>query len=320
MMTLGDVKTFMSSVTVNQGLAAAGSIMGNIAHWVVNDIYTTAEFWWNQDEDTFDTVDGQSDYFLNNKVMGNKVWGMYDQDNDRKIHKLDSLQEIYDRDPTPTDEADPRYWAYVRKASCQAVPAAAGTISISSTNASDSGDFVIRGKVSGIERYEILGVQGTTAVNGSLSWDANEPLMMNLEQAGNGLLTATVGAITVAQIPPGHLRVLRPQIRLDKVPGTTGDTIRYFFYKRSVPLISDSELVDLPDMAFRAFRYGCEEICFLLVNKIQASQAAFEKREKAISDLIIASERDVAGKELKMAREPSPFAFRLPDLIQYTVA
>lgn len=319
MMTLGDLKTFFALGTVNEALRSSGSnTMGQIVHWVVSDIIATADFWWNQGQDTFDTVDGQAHYFLSNRVFMDKIWGMVDEDNDNPLQKKD-LSWIYERDVTPTEESDAKYWAYVDQQSCQAVPTAAGVMTAASSSASDTSiDIVLRGTSSSIERYEILTLSGTSTVTGSISWDASLPVSINLESKAAGLVTVS-RSTTMAQIPPGHLRVLRPRIRLYEVPGTTGDTLRYFFYKRSVPLVSDADMVDLPDSAFKALRYGVEEIAFFLVGKTKASESAFKKYQLSLNDLVNLSERDIAGNEIKDYRQPVPFAYRLPDTISGSV-
>lgn len=320
MMTVGDLKTFFSSGTVNQALRSSGSAtMGQVIQMVVSDMVGKADFWWNQAQDTFDTVSGTAQYFLSNRVFLDKIWGMVDEDNDLPLTKVD-LSRIYSYDPTPTETGNQNVWAYVDEASCQAVPTAAGVMTVSSSSVSDTSiNFVLKGKVSGIERYETGTLNGTTTVTGALSWDSGEPVAINLNSKAAGLVTFTRG-VTMAEIPPGHLRVLRPRIRLGQlVPGTTGDTIRYFFYKRALPLVSDADLVDLPDIAFRALRYGIEEIVFFLVGKTSASEAAFKKYEMAMNELINVSDRDIAGNELKMLQKNIPFAYRLPETITYTV-
>jgi hypothetical protein len=124
---------------------------------------------------------------------------------------------------------------------------------------------------------------------------------------------------TVSEIPPNHLRVLRPHIRLQSVPGTAGDTINYFFYKRASEPVADSDVIDLPDIAFKPLRYGVEEIANFLTGKMQASNNAFEKYRDAKMELILKSERDIAGNEIKNWRESVPFTFRLPETISGSI-
>lgn len=317
MITLGEFKNYYATGTVNQALRGANSPMGSIVHWVVTDIISTAEFWWNRGSDSFATVNGTAEYFLNNKVQDDKVWGMYDQTNNRKLFKKD-LSFFYDVDPTPTDTGTSGFWAYVGQSSCQAVPTVAGTLSIVSSLTSDTQRVVIRGKSSGIEQYEVVTLNGTNSVTSNTSWDANAILSINLESSALGLVTATRGAITVAQIPPGQLRVLRSQVRLFSVPGAA-NTIQYFFYKRSLPLVNDYEIVDLPDIAFKALRYGVEEICYFLTGKLAASESAFRKYDVAVKELISKSERDISGNEIKEYKTILPFSARIPDTISATV-
>ena len=319
MITLGDLKDLFAVGTVNQSLNAAGSRMGKIVHWVLADIYSAADFWWNRANDTFTTVDGTAEYFLNNRVQDNMIWGMQNQSStERKILKKD-LSFFYDLDPTPTDTGTPAFWAYVGQAECQAKPTVAGTLSFVSSNAADiSIDVPVRGKSGGIERFEILKADGTNTITGTISWDADSLLSISLEQAAAGVLTFTRGAVVVAEIPPGYLRVQRPIVRFFPVPGSA-DTIQYHYYKKSLPLVSDAEVVDLPDMGFKALRYGCEEIIHFINSQTSESATAFQKYELALKELISKSERDVAGNDIKGIRHTVPFAARLPETIDGSV-
>ena len=83
--------------------------------------------------------------------------------------------------------------------------------------------------------------------------------------------------------------------------------------------MSDADLIDIPDIAFKALRYGLEEISFFLVGKLQASTAAHKKYQEAIRELIAVSERDIAGNEIKNWRESIPLTYRLPDTITGSV-
>lgn len=318
MITLGDFKTYYAQATVNQSLRASNSLMGPILHWAITDLISMADFWWNQGNTTFATVSSQAEYFLSTRVSGNRIWGLYNQTEDRKLHER-PLDEIYDSDPTPTETGIASFWSYVSQEECQAVPTVAGTISLVSSSTADiSKTAVIKGKASGIEQYETLSLNGTTAVTGTISWDASEPLSISLGAACSGVVTATRGAVTVASIPPGHPRVQCPLIRLNLIPDSA-QTIRYFFYKRSLPLINDNEIVDLPDDAFNAIRCAVAEACYALVGKLQASQLEYQKKKEAIKDLVIWSERNIAQTPIKQFKYPDPVAYRLPDFINYTM-
>lgn len=317
-MTLGDLKSFFATATVNQSLRSQNSLMGKMVHWVLSDIYGCANFWWNQDSDTFTTTSGTATYFLNNRVAMDNVWGMQDQTNDSKIIKKD-LSHFYNLDPTPTDTGEPIYWAYVKQAEVSGVPAVAGVLSVVSSSSLDTSiSVLVRGKVSGNDFYEVVQLNGTTAAVTTTSWDASAVLSISLESVAAGLVTCTIGASTVAQIPAGQLRVQRPMIRLFQVPGGTY-TIEYHYYKRSIPLVNDAEIVDLPDEGFKALRYGIEEIAHFLNAKLQESNNASQKYQLAKQELISWSERDVAGQILKGNDNHVPFAVRLPELIDGSV-
>ncbi len=319
LITLGEFKTFFATAVAFESLRSTDSIMGQIVHWVATDIIGQAEFWWNRGNDTFDTVDGTAEYFLSPRVYQDKVWGMYDQDNDRKIHKRD-LQEFYDSDPTPTEEGDAYCWAYVGQSSCQAVSTAAGTVSVvSSDNDDTSFSAIIQGKVAGIQRYEILELTGATAVTGTLSFAADQALDISVENKPEGVITVTHGSATVASIPPKQRRIRTPHIRFMDVPGTTGDTINYFFYKNAPEPVDDADFIDFDDAAYTALRSGILEVCLLMTNKPDLSFKAHEKYRQDCMDLIIKSERDIAGNPIKQLRDSTPFAYRLPTTISGSV-
>jgi hypothetical protein len=319
MMTLGDLKEYFAISTVNESLRGSGSLMGNVAHWVLADILSASDFWWNQDKTTFRTIDGQSQYFLSPRVAGDKVWGVFDQSNDFRLERKD-LNFFYAIDPTPTDGGDPTFWAYAGQEECQAVPASASTISFSSSNAADTSiSVLVRGKVDGNDRYEMLTVNGTNTVTGTLTYDANVPISINLESKAAGLITFSVGATVVAELLPGRLREQRPLIQLYQVPDGAY-TLEYHFYKRSLPLVSDAEVVDLPDEGFKALRYGIEELAHALNGKQAASLNAFQKYSAAKEELISWSDRGTAGIDVKgRSLENTPFVFRLPDTITGSV-
>ena len=315
MMTLGDLKEYFTLSTVNESLRSSSSLMGNITQWVLADILASDDFWWNKDKDTFATVAAQAQYFLSPRVSGDKIWGMYDQTNDNYVTKKD-LKFFYEIDPTPTDGGDPEFYAYVGQEECQVVPAAADVIRFSSSNSADvSIDVLVRGKVSGLDRYEVLTVNGTTTVTGALTYDASVPLSISLQSKAAGLITFTVGATTVAQLLPGRLREQRPLVQLYHVPDGAY-TLEYHFYKRSLPLVSDAEIVDIPDEGFKALRYGIEEIAHALNNKQRDSLNAFQKYAEAKTELISWSNRSTDGTYTKGIREDfTPILGRLPDMI-----
>ncbi len=317
MMTLGDMKDLMATATVNQALRAQNSILGKIVHWVVTDIINTADFWWNQDTDTFVTVASTADYFLNNRVNLDKISIMVNETNNNPIIKK-PLTFFYDIDPTPTETGSPGFFAYIGQEECIALPTDAGVVTVNSSSANDTSEVIFKGKSNGIETYDVVNLNGTSDVIGSVSFDASLPINVNLETACSGLVTATRG-VTIAQIPKKHLRVQRTRIKLGPVPDAA-DTFRYWFYKRSLPLVNDSDLVDLPDVAFKALRSGVEEVCHFLTGKSQASALAFKKYEEDIRKLVSVSERDVAGNEIKDYKEKIPFSARLPESIDFTVS
>lgn len=76
-----------------------------------------------------------------------------------------------------------------------------GLASVISTNANDTGDIVITGKVSGVWTQETLTLNGTTLVSGATVWDTNSAIRWeSLDGEPLGLVTCAVNSSTCAVI------------------------------------------------------------------------------------------------------------------------
>ena len=315
MITLLTLKNECAQFFVNQTIA---SRIPDWVEWVLSDILGEYDYWWNKKEFSFSTTSGTAKYYLNHRVNMKQISGMYDTTNNGTIAEV-SLESIYNGDPTPTETGTPTRWAFVGQAEVQAVTSAAATVSVVSGSTSDSGmTLLVRGKVSGVERYEEITLNGTTSATGTLSWDSGEIESVVLSAQCVGVVTVTAGSTTIAAIPPGYLRVQCPVIRLWNVPGGTY-SITYLGYQRPVKPVKNSDIIDIPNEAFKALRYGIEEIAHMNNGDIDFSQAAAGKFKAAKMELYNWSTRSLGMNERKDYVPSASFGYRFPRTISATV-
>jgi len=313
MITLSTFKTEFANFMVNQTIS---SRLSDWIYWVLIDIVSTNEYWWNKKTATFTTVSGTAQYYLSHRVNMKQIKGMFDTTNNGEITER-SLEYIYTTDPTPTETGTSKHWAYVGQAEVQGVAAAAAIVKVISTSALDVNIAVrVSGKVNGIERTESITLNGLTSVDGVLVWDAGEISSITVASICAGAVTATSSGTTIVSIPPGYLRVQCPLIRLFLVPGGAY-SITYLFYQRALKPVNDSDIIEIPDEAFKALRFGIEEIGHLNNGDIDFSIQANKKYEIAKNDLWKWSNRNLNRNEIKDYRPSPPVSFRLPDTINF---
>lgn len=312
MLTYLSLKNEYANVLVNLNIATR---LNDWIYWVLVDILSEYDYHWNQKSDTITTASGTAEYFLNMRC-GTILDEMFDETNNNIIYKTD-LMKMYREEPTPTETGTPNKWAYVREDEVQGVTTAASVVTLSSSSAADTSIVVVvRGRVSGVDRYEEVTLNGTNSVATTLSFDAGTIESIVLSGAAVGIVTATAtsGTITLAQIPVGYLRVQCPRIRFWYVPGSAL-TIRYFYQQKAVRPYRDNDIIDIPDVAFKALRYGIEEIGHINNGDQDYAQAAQGKYAKAKHDLFLWSTRYLKTDEIKDYRPNAAFGFRLPDVI-----
>lgn len=310
MITLATLKNEFGLFMVNQAIS---SRLPDWIEWVLSDMLSSYEFWWNKEVGTFTTTSGTAIYFLNHRVSMKQVPALYDATNNRELREV-SVESIYSADPTPTETGTPDKWAYLGQSHVQALNTAAGTVTVVSSSAADvSQKLMVRGLVSGAERYEELTLNGTSTVTSTLSFDINSVESVSLSAACAGVVTVA-RSVTIATIPPGYLRVECPKIRLQLVPGGTY-TIVYPYYKKPVKPTQDNDIIDIPNEAFKALRYGIEEIGHMNNGDMDYSEASRKKYIEAKRELWIWSNRNLNKNETKDYRRTPPFDARIPQTI-----
>lgn len=289
MITLGLFKTEFAQSLVNQTIATR---LPEWIYWATVDIISSYDFWWNKKKASFTTADSIAEYFLSNRVNGKQIIWMGDESNQTKEITEVQLEDLYRMDSTPTDTGDPIHWAYVDQSEVQAANTATTVSVVSSSSMDSSTTVIVRGKVSGIDRYESLSLNGTTPVAGTLTWDADTIEGINLSDKCTGVITMTTGATTIAAIPPGFQRLSCPRIRLWHVPSEVF-TIPYIFYQRPMKPVNDSDIIDLPDNAFKAVMSGVDYYGYKNNGDIDFAKEAKFQFEQDKRDLYSQSTREL---------------------------
>lgn len=246
-MTLDDYRNHVRTFGKIGGRAA---LVPEVLHQVVMDVCGRRPYWWNVGTSTLSTVANQVNYPLSSRVDGRRVLILNDETGDNQINLVSLAKHLFS-DPTPTETGTPYDFSFIGQHSVQGVPSAASLLSLVSTSAADTSQkVVVRGLVSGVERYEVIDLNGVAAVSSTLTYDASQYLEIQKSAATTGIVTITsnASAVTIATIPPEDLKLEIPWIRFRYVPSSV-KAIRYWFYKRDRVLTSLYEIPDVPDIA-----------------------------------------------------------------------
>lgn len=317
MITLGLLKTEFTNFLVNQDIS---SRIGNWAFWVHTDILAESIFWWNKKQGSLTTVASTAEYFLTHRVNGKDVLWMGDSARQSYEIKEATFEQIYRYDSTPTETGDPVVWAYVEQSEVQAINTATTVSIVSSDNTDLAKKVIVRGKVSSVDRYEVITSNGTTTVAGLLSWDVDSISSISMEDVWTGVMTATTGATTIASVPPGLQRIQCPRIRLWRVP-SSALTLPYIYYQNAIKPINDGDIIDIPNFAFPTLLKGIEYYGHKNNGDIDFARLALEEYNESKKRLVSISNRElnVVHRKETHTRTSDQRAYTLPRTISGTV-
>lgn len=188
------------------------------------------------------------------KYQFQRIISVTDTSNQREVFYT-TQSDIEARDPARIWTGTPIYFTYYGLEYVRAQPAVAGTITVVSSSASDTTQKVrIRGISGGVEQTELLSLNGTTVVTGTVSWDVptnTEPTIFSITKDTTtptaGYVTATRGAVALAIIAPAAQAEERQPFYLWPTPV---DAYNYVIrgYRSPRRMINAEDFPDLPSL------------------------------------------------------------------------
>ena len=201
------------------------SLIGSFANLTGLEIHNAAPWTWLRQKQTFPTVISQEDYNLDSEV--DRIAILRDRTNQRKLLYLpDHL--FYQFIPNPEDRStgNPRVYRLWEETGFSTNLAAADTLYVSSSSASDGSSFNVRvvgRNSSGEVVAETLTLNGTTNVTSSTTWAASGLMQVSKSAATTGTITVyrTTGATVLAELEPDNLTPRYKRLSLYPIPSST---------------------------------------------------------------------------------------------------
>lgn len=201
-------------------------------------------------------------------------------------------EDAFDRrEPNPSASGNPRIYTLFEYAGVETQPAAASTLSLVSSSASDTTQIVlIRGLVSGYDDYESVTLSGTSTVATTKSFSRIDSISKSAETAGR--VTVTAGATTVVVLGALEKTVRFRKIRFFPEAGSS-ITITIKHYKAPVIPVTLYDTHEIPPR----WDYVVDQWGFALAiqsqGKDQADEAViqFQLAEKYLSEDMAAEEK-----------------------------
>ena len=244
--------------------AQIGSLVNDFINITLQEIASPAwafdnqyqHLWsWLKRKTTFSTVASTEDYVLERDV--DKIAVLRQTASPAKLTQIpDHL--FYKHIPNPTQTGNPRFYRMWGIDGVSTKLAAADTIDVLSSSASDGSTFtvIVSGYVSGRLQTNSYSLNGTTAVAGTTTFDARE---IFVSKSGN-----TTGNITVRRnSTSATLVVLAPQettprfkiLSLYPIP-SSAITMYLEYYKRIRELTSDTDVPEFDSKWHHVVRFG----------------------------------------------------------------
>ena len=157
---------------------------------------------WNKRKDTIDTVTDTEDYILPRDL--DKM--AFARQTDSPIKLIYVPDEVfYRRHPDPTATGRPTHYRLWEEEGLSVRLAVADTVTVVSSSASDGSSIsisVVGYDTDGIKRSEVINLNGTSTVGGTITWDATRPLRISKSADTVGVITVTEtsGATTILKI------------------------------------------------------------------------------------------------------------------------
>lgn len=263
----------------------------------------------NRRTTTITTVSGTADYVVPRDV--DKLSVLRQTSSDKTIKEL-TPSNFYDHVPDPANSADghPEFYIVNSVQGVTTTIATAEALKIKSSSATDDGDtdltVTIQGFVGGLIASESLTLDGTTFVNGTISFDAARPIFVSKTKN-------TVGDITiVGQTSGTTFLTLKPQDRnpLFKVVSfypvpNAAITIYINYYTTLRPLNNDSDTPGFEEKWHHAPFWGTLAKAYLHLGKEVDYNFAFGVYKRVVLAMIQADKDNPNLVEVLRRHDPA---------------
>jgi len=208
-------------------------------------------------KNTFSTVDGTEFYQLPRDV--DKISIIRQTTSPVRLRYLPD-DVFYRYEPNPTEEGNPLYYRIWEEEGVSTVLAVADTITVVSSSSSDTSSFkvsIVGYNASGYLQSEELSLNGTTTVNGALTYVADKPIRISKSAKTTGYITVkeASGATTLVVLGPEERSPRFKKIGLYPIP-SSAITIYLEYYTRLRQLVNDSDTPDMDEKWIWVVRLG----------------------------------------------------------------
>jgi len=197
---------------------------------------------WLRRKYSFSTVSGTEDYLMPRDV--DRIAIVRQEETPIKLIQV-SDREFYRLDAKRDDTGNPKLYRKWEQSGVSTKLAVADTIDVVSDSSSDSADtdlqISVRGYVGGIPRTEVYTLNGTTAVTGSLTFDADDIFISKTKNTtGTVTVSENSGGTTLVDLAPQDRNPLFTVISLYPIP-SSAITMYIEYYTRISALENDSD-------------------------------------------------------------------------------
>ena len=292
-----ELRDFVLSTT-RQENAQTGSLVNDFINQTISEINDPAwafrenfnHLWsWLRRKTSFSTVANTSEYVLGREV--DRIALMRQESTPTKIKQIPD--ELFFRlVPDPDDTGSPLWYRLWDIEGVSTRLSSAGTIDVLSSSASDAGSVELAvsvlGFVSGILRTETYQLNGTTAVAGSLTFQARE-IYVSKQKNTTGTITVrrNSDSSTIVTLGPTERAPKFKVINLYPIP-SAAITIYVEYYARIPTLNNDSDVPIIDEKWSYVIRLGTLAKVYSYLNKTVEFAALQTQYEKSVRAMVAA--------------------------------
>lgn len=277
-------KTFSQLKTsVGNNIQDTSSSTATVIGQYINNIYFDALRRFNFDIYNYDysiTTDGSQDYILP-RDFGKEL---YVVDTTNKVDiEFKSLQHQSQDHSGSLDSTGSSYFYSILERRFNNNPSSSSIITVVSSSSNDTVETVlVRGISGNVERIEEITLNGTSSVDGSVSFSRIIAVSKSAVTEGYITLTSNSGAVTIAEFSPQEIAYLRKFIRFLYIP-SSGNVIDVPYKIQPLPLYNDT---DVPLIADDVIEYGATMFAWRYKRQMAKAEEWRKTYVEAVNNLI----------------------------------